>query len=351
MGSAAASTETVLATAATNEIFHGVAFAPTPVGTTADTVAVNTSGTPVSNGTPVTFTATVTAASSATGWITFEDTSTTPATTLGVIALAPATGTTSQAQLTTYALGVGAHTIEAIYGGDTTYLTGNNTTSQVVTGTNTNSVVTSNTPLPTAAGVTVTFTDTVSPATGSIAPTGTVTFFDNGLPINTTPITLTASGANGVATVTETTNAIQGVSPVLLTPGSHTITAIFTPAGNFVTSTGTAVQSVKPNAFGAGDILVYRTGDGVTPLTPGGAATGNVVYIDEYTPTPGQTTPVQSIVMPTTSIAGGNQALVTTAQQSTEGQLSLSGDGQYVFLTGYDTAPGGADPHTSGAVS
>ncbi len=338
MGSAGASTETVLQTAPLGEYYRGTALAPTPLGTTSDTVGISSSpsGTAPIN-TPVTFTATVT--SGATGYITFVDTTT--GATLGVV---PLSG--NQAQLTTSSLGVNNNlpqNIEAIYGGDSTYLTNSNSTSYTITGTPTTMVLTSSnlsTQSPSAGAVTVTFTATVSPS--SAAANGTITFYDNGLPINTTPI---IPNGSGVATVTETTNALQGVNPAVnLTPGSHTITAVFTPTAgaSYLPSNQALVQSVAPNAFGAGDLLIQRDGDGTTLLTPGGAVTGDVVYMDEYTPAG---VLKQSIVMPTSSVAGGNQPLVSAGYQSGEGELTLSSDGQYVLFSGYDTAPGASPPY------
>src|SRR6516162_8997995 len=72
-GSAGASTVTVQATAPTNELFRGVQFAPKVAGTTAITsvgVASSAVGSVPLN-TSVTFTATVTAATSPTGYVTF----------------------------------------------------------------------------------------------------------------------------------------------------------------------------------------------------------------------------------------------------------------------------------------
>jgi hypothetical protein len=350
----AGSTETVLATAPANEYFRGVALAPKPIGTTADTVSVvATSGSPPATGpapvgTAVTFTATVT--TGATGWVTFQDTSTTPATTIGVV---PLTG--NQASFTTSTLAVGTHTVQAIYGGDTTYLANSSSTSQVITGANTTTTLTTNFPTtpPTTAGVMVTFTATIAATSGAAAPVGTVNFYDDGNLINPTPIVVTQVGSTVTATATqaETTNPIQGANPILLTPGSHTITAVFTPASgaNFVGSDDTAsplIQSVKPNTFGAGDILIYRVGDGISPTS---GSTDNVVYIDEYNPSTSAL--VQSILMPSFSVPGGNQALTSDAFQAAEGQLSLSSDGQYVLLTGYDAPPGGPAPDTSAAAS
>jgi hypothetical protein len=342
-GSASSSTVTTLMTVPTNEAYRGVSFVPKPIGATSDTVGIVSDGSPVTVGSTVTFTATVSGAAAPSGWISFRS----GTSTLAVVPLTAANSTSSQAQFSISSLPVGNDAVTAVYGGDGTYVAGSNSMTQVVNGTNTVTGVTSNVPLPTANNVSVTFTATIAPQSGSVVPTGTVTFYDNGFALNTTPINVTAgSGSNGTAQVTVTTNAIQAAQE--LTPGSHTITAVFTPSGAFVGSTGTMIQNVKPNAFGGGDLLVYRAGDGTNALT----LNGNTVYIDEYTQAAGQTAPVQSIVMPTSSVTGGNQALITCTQQSQEGQLSLSGDGSYVYFTGYDAAPGGSiDMHTSASAA
>ncbi len=83
--------------------------------------------------------------------------------------------------------------------------------------------------------------------------------------------------------------------------------------------------------FTAGDIVIYRVGDGAQTL----ASTGNSVFLDEYTPTG---TLVQSIALPTAA-SGANKALVASGTATSEGQLNLSADGQYLALTGYNSAP------------
>ena len=74
-----------------------------------------------------------------------------------------------------------------------------------------------------------------------------------------------------------------------------------------------AVAQVTGNPFGAGNIVIYRVGDGTTPVTNAGQA----VFLDEYTPasisavtgTFSAPTPVQSIMMPT-NWYGGNSSLI-----------------------------------------
>lgn len=88
------------------------------------------------------------------------------------------------------------------------------------------------------------------------------------------------------------------------------------------------------SAFTAGNIVVYRVGSGATALSNAAAA----VYLDEYT-TAGVL--VQSIAMPTADTTVGgvtNQTLTAVGNSSLEGLMTLSADGRYLMLTGYDTA-------------
>ncbi len=91
-------------------------------------------------------------------------------------------------------------------------------------------------------------------------------------------------------------------------------------------------------SFTAGNIVVYRVGDGVQALTNN----GNSVFIDEYTPAG---TFVQAVAVPTTA-GGGNQPLIaqgaTGAGSAIEGLMADSTNGQYVVFTGYGTTLGGA---------
>jgi hypothetical protein len=88
-------------------------------------------------------------------------------------------------------------------------------------------------------------------------------------------------------------------------------------------------MSVQAAPFTGGNLVIYRIGDGVNPLS----STGSVVFVDEYT-TNG--TLVQSVELPTTQ-TGSNYPFVSSGTASSEGGLSLSEDGQYLFLQGYAT--------------
>ena len=78
--------------------------------------------------------------------------------------------------------------------------------------------------------------------------------------------------------------------------------------------------------------MVYRVGDGAAALT--NAATA--VFLDEYTPAGAL---VQSVPMPT-AVSGSNRILTGSGTATSEGLLTLSSDGQYLVLAGYDATVG-----------
>jgi hypothetical protein len=116
----------------------------------------------------------------------------------------------------------------------------------------------------------------------------------------------------------------------------HLRVSAFAGAGVLCLTTFAAPAAVVP--FTPGDIVVYQVGDGSASLGSSAAP----VFIDEYTSTG---TLVEQIAMPTTSTVGGNQTL-TDSSAGSDGEITLSPNGQYLTLTGYDAAVG-----TSGVVS
>ncbi|HEY2589541.1 MAG TPA: hypothetical protein VGI81_27590, partial [Tepidisphaeraceae bacterium] len=113
-----------------------------------------------------------------------------------------------------------------------------------------------------------------------------------------------------------------------------------------------AIERVEPRvlyaAFQPGDLVVYRVGAGSAALSSGSTA----VYLDEYTPSG---TLVQSIALPTAA-AGANNPLTSSGTATSEGNLTLSANGQQILLTGYDAAPGVAsiastNTSTSGSIT
>ncbi|MFN5975978.1 MAG: Ig-like domain-containing protein, partial [Planctomyces sp.] len=87
-------------------------------------------------------------------------------------------------------------------------------------------------------------------------------------------------------------------------------------------------------AFTAGNIAVYRVGTGTGALTSAATA----AFIDEYSPSG---TLVSSTPMPT-AVDGFNRRLTNSGTATSEGALSLSTDGRYLTVAGYDAATGTA---------
>lgn len=94
-------------------------------------------------------------------------------------------------------------------------------------------------------------------------------------------------------------------------------------------------DDAAPSApFTAGNLVIYRVGDGSAALSSNATA----VFLDEYTTTG---TSVQSIALPT-AVNGANRRLVASGTATSEGFVSRSTDGQYLVMAGYDTALGTA---------
>ena len=104
-----------------------------------------------------------------------------------------------------------------------------------------------------------------------------------------------------------------------------------TMAGGTVAAAGISVGSAnaQPVAFEPGDLAVLRIGDGTAPLTSASTA----IFIDEYT-TAGvfvQSHPISAAA-----------TISNSGTATSEGQLQLSADGQYLVFAGYNSAPGTA---------
>src|SRR5207247_7763188 len=79
--------------------------------------------------------------------------------------------------------------------------------------------------------------------------------------------------------------------------------------------------------FTPGNIVVYRVGTGTASLV----ATGNPVFLDEYSPAGAL---VQSIALPT-ALSGANKPLVASGTATTDGLLTRSVDGNCLAVPGY----------------
>jgi hypothetical protein len=171
------------------------------------TVTLTSSTNPTIYGSPVTFTAQT--AVSATGTIIFYD----GATIIGIGTLSSGTAT-----FTLNSLGAGTHSITASYCGDSNYLSAvSAAVSQVVTKSPVNITVTSS-QNPSNYGQSVTFTFTVTGVPGLAIPSGSIAFSDG-----STPLASPTLNGSGVATYTT----------VMLTDGSHSLTAVYGGDANY----------------------------------------------------------------------------------------------------------------------
>ena len=174
------------------------------------------------------------------------------------------------------------------------------------------------------ATLTQTVTDTPT-STPTDTPTDTATATATGTAAATfTPTVTNTSTDTPTQTLTVTDTATQTPTDTPTQTPTNTPTSTLTP---------TATSTATPAPFTAGNIVVYRVGDGAGSLVQ----TGNPVFIDEYTPSG---VFVQTVALPT-STSGSNKPLVaqggTGNGSAVEGLIATSTDGQYVVLTGYDT--------------
>ena len=99
-------------------------------------------------------------------------------------------------------------------------------------------------------------------------------------------------------------------------------------AAVIVMSTFASLPEAWAGTLTAGDLLIYRVGNGTETLSN----TGNSVFLDEYTPTGSL---VQSIAVPNS----GATPLIASGTAGSEGLLNYNNG--YVTLTGYGRAVGG----------
>ena len=234
---------------------HNVTFNLTVTpnsGVTSTSTALVASATSISQGSPVTLTATVQPASGSTtptGSITFYN---------GQTSLGTATLSGGVATLTTSALPAGNNFLTAAYAGSSTFNASSSSSVDVTV--NTSAVNTTTTLSASATSVTqnspVTLTATVkaSSASASTVLTGTVTFYNGSVSIGS----ISVSG--GVALLTTSS----------LPAGSDSISAVYSGADSFASSTSSAVSIlVNPVVVSTTTTLAAST----ATLTQGAAAT------------------------------------------------------------------------------
>jgi len=227
----------------------------------ASTTTVTSSASPSTAGQSVTFTATVAGPSGnttvPTGAVNFLDGTTT-------LATAGLNGS-GVAIYSTGSLTTGAHSITAVYVGDSNFNgSTSNILAQVVSPAKLTSTTTvTSTQNPSGQGQSVTFTANVAGPTGNTTvPTGTITFMD---------------GTTSLGTGSLNASAQATYSTSLLSTGSHSITAVYGGDTNFAGSTSTALmQTVNPPSF-----TVSFNPTTVT-INPGQTGTTTITVMPQY---------------------------------------------------------------------
>ena len=200
-------------------------FTPASSSTTAGTMAtLVASATQATSGQAVTFTASIAPVSGSgapTGSVTFND----AGTQIGSGTL----NSSGTATFSTSSLGVGTHSVTAVYSGDANFSA--STSAAVTVNVAVPAKVATNTSLSASAtqltsGQSVTFTAGVTPQSGSGAPTGLVTFLDGSSQIGV--VMLSAGSAS--------------FGSANLSVGSHAISATYSGDANYVASSSAAVN-------------------------------------------------------------------------------------------------------------
>ena len=246
------------------------------------TVALTSALNPSTYGQSVTFSATVSAASGTpTGTVTFKN---------GTAVLGSATLAGGVATFTTTTLGAGTRSITAVYGGNATFSGSTSAVLSQVVSQGPSTVALTSALNPSTYGQSVTFSATVSAASGT--PTGTVTFK------NGTAVLGSATLAGGVATFTTTTLAV----------GTRSITAVYGGNATFSGSTSAVLSQVVSQ----GPSTVALT-SALNPSTYGQSVTFSAtVSAASGTPTGTVTFKNGTAVLGSATLAGGVATFTTT---------------------------------------
>ncbi|MBI5031485.1 MAG: Ig-like domain repeat protein [Chloroflexi bacterium] len=312
----------ITATYSSDANFNGSTSSPlTQVVTKANTTtALTSSVNPSVFGQSVTFTATVGATppgnGTPTGSVQFKDNGVNLGNSVLLVG--------GQASVNTTNLSVGNHTITAVYNGDGNFITSTGTLSpyQSVSQANTTTALAASKTL-SSFGESVWFTATlnVTPP-GSGAPTGTMQFKVDG------------SNLGGAVSLS---GGSASISTTLLSVGSHTIAAVYSGDGNFITSTGTLSPNMSVSKANTTILLsaspnpsTYRQFVNITAtvasIFPGGSTpTGTVLFKSDGAAI-GSAVPLTngSISISTSTMPAGSHTVTA----------DYSGDGNYNLGTG-----------------
>ncbi|MGA9509722.1 MAG: FG-GAP-like repeat-containing protein [Candidatus Sulfotelmatobacter sp.] len=211
---------------------------------------------------PVSFTATVSStfnAGSVSGSVTFYD----GLTSLGSIAI----GNNGKAVLSGIGLSLGGHSITAIYGGSSIYLTSTSPALNETENQWTTTTTLSSSQNPSAFNQSVTFTATVT-ANGGAALTGTVAFMDGTTTLATVPL------SNGSASYATSTLSMGTHSIAVSYAGASIDSASSSVLSQIVQKTGTIIALT--NSSQSGSLILTATVSRASSGTP----TGTVTFMD-----------------------------------------------------------------------
>lgn len=92
--------------------------------------------------------------------------------------------------------------------------------------------------------------------------------------------------------------------------------------------------------FTEGNLIIYRLGlaDGSSPINSTTSAVP--IFLEEYSISGAVPSLIQSVALPTITTAG-NKRIVAVGNATVEGLMTLSADGRYLVIPGYDQALGG----------
>jgi hypothetical protein len=243
----------------------------TLTGKPSPTITLASSANPVLQGSPLTLAASLSGSNGVfpTGTISFFGDSGT-----GPILLGSANISGSSAAIAIN-LTAGKYTLSATYGGDSNFANGSsNTLSQTVNAVAA-SVSLASSLNPSTFGQQITLTATVINPSQDGKPSGSVSFFDNGIPIGVSQIVLGRTG--GVGTAVLVTTALQGGPHQLVAANGGDTTnesAPLTQVVNQVAATLSLVSSYAPSTYG--DAIIF-----LATISPG--ATGSITFTDGST--------------------------------------------------------------------
>ena len=201
----------------------------------------------------------------------------------------------------------------------------------------------------------VTSTNSINVLVSAAVPTVTTTATGVVLyPGFTSTFAATASGSgtlsyqwnnNGVA-ITNNTNNGNTATTSNYTANSNDLTnnasvtcTVTSSLGCSATASGITVSIPTATAFTPGNIVVERVGDGVT----NNAANAGRLFVDQFAPTGASQSPISSSPLPysvgaysTGSSSTTNFSLTTSANATSEGYMTLSADGKFLAVPGYN---------------